>query len=220
MKRFLSWFRRRLLVCVMVGTGVRLRGGDTVLVAVDGFLAEEQVATLRAAFEKNHPGVKVVVLGSEMVGDEPDMSEVCNGARSTVVLVLAYRTRQDVVAQAILLLEYAFLRRVVHAGLAKIVRAAAILARFYLREDKNAFRKLVKVVLRPLRFLLFKLSDACFELSFSVFERLNLLAHRRHFLLCLKRGVLDLEDPVINVLQRVGDLRVITGRHGGFDEVE
>lgn len=55
MKRFLSWFRRRLLVRVMVGTGVRLRAGDTVLVAVDGFLAEEQVASLRAAFEKNHP---------------------------------------------------------------------------------------------------------------------------------------------------------------------
>lgn len=62
MKRFLSWFRRRLLVRVMVGTGVRLRAGDTVLVAVDGFLAEEQVASLRAAFEKNHPGVKVVFL--------------------------------------------------------------------------------------------------------------------------------------------------------------
>ncbi|HDR9126248.1 TPA: hypothetical protein QDB31_003284 [Burkholderia vietnamiensis] len=87
MKRFLSWFRRRLLVRVMVGTGVRLRAGDTVLVAVDGFLAEEQVASLRAAFEKNHPGVKVVflagldrvvVLGSEMVGDEPDAATTPN----------------------------------------------------------------------------------------------------------------------------------------------
>lgn len=125
------------------------------------------------------------------------------------VIVLAYGTRKHALERFCAALEYAFLRRVVHAGLAKVVRAAAILARLYLREDKNAFSKLVKVVLLPLRFLMFKLSDACTELSLPVFERLYLIAHRRDFLKGLKRGVLHVDDSIIDVLQRSGDLRVI-----------
>lgn len=148
------------------------------------------------------------------------MSEPGNRQMPTFVLVLAHRASQNKKTQFILAMEYAFLRRVVHAGLAKVVRAAAILARFYLSEDEDAFRKLTKVVLLPFRFLMFKLSDACTELSFPVFERLNLIAHRRHFLLCMERGVLDLEDPVIDVLQRVGDLRVVTCCDCGLDEVD
>lgn len=62
MKRILSWFRRRLLVRVAVGKGIHLRPGDTVLVAVDRFLAEQEIALLRTTFEANHPGVKLVFL--------------------------------------------------------------------------------------------------------------------------------------------------------------
>jgi len=52
---------------------------------------------------------------------------------------------------------------------AKKVRDMAIFVRFYLREDASALRNLVKFVLLPLRFLMFKLSDACTELSFPAF---------------------------------------------------
>lgn len=64
MKRLASWFRRRLLVRIMVGNGVRIRAGDTVLISTEGFLAKEEVAGLRSAFEANHPGVKLVLLAS------------------------------------------------------------------------------------------------------------------------------------------------------------
>lgn len=65
------------------------------------------------------------------------MSEARNRKAATTVFVLAYRTPQNVIAHHVLALEYSFLRRVVHAGLAKVVRASAILARLYLREDKT-----------------------------------------------------------------------------------
>lgn len=117
-------------------------------------------------------------------------------------------------------LEYHFLRSVVHAGLAKIVHWSAAVARLYVGEDKGALRKLAKLVLRPFRFALYKLSDTCTEHSFIVFERLDLILHRRHLLLCLKRGVLDIEDPFLERLERIGELRIIPCCDCRFREIE
>lgn len=87
----ISWFRRRLLVRVMVGHGVRIRAGDTVLVATDGFLANEEIAGLRSAFEANHPGVKLVfvaglgrltVLAGDVVGRERGANRADSGKGS------------------------------------------------------------------------------------------------------------------------------------------
>lgn len=61
MKRLLLFLRRRLLLKVRVAGGVVVRPGDTVLVSVPG-LPKEDVAVLRSAFEKNHPGVRIVFL--------------------------------------------------------------------------------------------------------------------------------------------------------------
>lgn len=110
----------------------------------------------------------------------------------------------------LLTLEYDFLRFVVHAGLAKVVRASGGLARLYLGEDKGALRKLVKIVLRPFRTPLFKLGDLCTEFSLLVFERINLIASRRVLLLQLERGVCDLEDLFIQHLLHIGEFQVVT----------
>lgn len=136
------------------------------------------------------------------------------------IFVLADGARGHVLEAACLALEYRFLRFVVHAWLAKVVGIAAILAGFYLREDKNALGKLVKVVLLPLRFLLFKLSNACTEFSFPVFERIYLLGCRKHLSLQIKRGVLDLDDPFLKHLLKLGEFRLITGRNSALEEVD
>lgn len=62
MKRLLLFLRRRLLLKVRVAGGVVVRPGGTILVSVPGGLAKEDVAVLRSAFEKNHPGVRIAFL--------------------------------------------------------------------------------------------------------------------------------------------------------------
>ena len=117
------------------------------------------------------------------------------------------------------LLEYYFLRRVVHAGLAKIVRGCAAAIRFLIRQDECAFVNLIQRVLRPLLPPLLKLSNACTEFSFVVFERLNLIAHRRRFLLQVQRGVLYVEDFDGQILRSFGDFVFVARGDGGAGNV-
>ncbi|WP_155772617.1 hypothetical protein [Burkholderia vietnamiensis] len=59
MKRFLSWFRRRLLVRLTVQRGLVLRPGDTVVIGVDrDWLARFDFEELQARLEERHAGVK------------------------------------------------------------------------------------------------------------------------------------------------------------------
>lgn len=142
---------------------------------------------------------------------------ICAPGEVDRVAVIAHK----VYAPALLLtLEHDFLRFVVHAWLAKVVRASASLARLYLCENKNALRQLMKVVLRPLRAPLFKLSELCTELSLVVFERINLIASRRVLLLQLKRGVCDLEDMFIQHLLHLGELHIVSCSHSRLCEID
>lgn len=120
----------------------------------------------------------------------------------------------------LLALEYYLLRRIVHAGLADVVRGIGILIRLDVLKDKRSWVQLAQIVLSPLMLPLRKLSDLCCQLSFFVFERLDLILHRRHLLLRLERGVLDVEDPFLHRLQRIGELRIVACSDRGFGEIE
>lgn len=106
-------------------------------------------------------------------------------------------------------LEYYLLRRVVHAGLAKVMGGCGSITGALVREDERAFVNLFQRVLSPIRFALLEVSNRCFELSFVVFERLNLISHRRRFLLQVKRGVLYVEDFESELLSRLCDFEVV-----------
>ncbi|WP_186269996.1 hypothetical protein [Burkholderia gladioli] len=80
MKRFLSWFRRRVLVRVSVQRGLVLHPGDTVMISVP---RDEQPIlpfdVMKASLEERYPGVKflyvadlgrVSVLGGDLGGRE------------------------------------------------------------------------------------------------------------------------------------------------------
>ncbi len=142
---------------------------------------------------------------------------ICAPGEVDRVAVIAHKVYAPV---SLLTLEYDFLRFVVHAGLAKVVRASGGLARLYLGEDKGALRKLMKIVLRPFRAPLFKLGDLCTEFSLLVFERINLIASRRVLLLQLERGVCDLEDLFIQHLLHVGEFQVVTCRNCRFCKID
>jgi hypothetical protein len=133
---------------------------------------------------------------------------------------IALVTHQIHLPRLFLTLEYDFFRHVVHAGLAKVVHGSAVLARFYMRENENTLRKLLKFVLLPLRFSLFKLSNLCVELSFAVLQRIDLITCRRHLLLQLERGILDLENPFVESLRCLGDFDVTCCADDGFHQIE
>ena len=113
-------------------------------------------------------------------------------------------------------LEYYLLRRVVHAGLTKIVRWSGAFMHGVGRQNKNPAGKLMKTVLRPLVALALQINEVCFDLSCIVFERLAFLIARREFLLQLKRGVLDVDDAVIESAQRLVNFRVIARLSGSL----
>ncbi|MBU9174009.1 hypothetical protein [Burkholderia gladioli] len=78
MKRFLSWFRRRVLVRVSVQRGLVLRPGDTVMISVPR--DEKPILpfdVMKASLEERYPGIKflyvadlgrVFVLGCDLGG--------------------------------------------------------------------------------------------------------------------------------------------------------
>ena len=70
--------------------------------------------------------------------------------------------------------------------------------------------------LRPLVALALQINEVCFDLSCIVFERLAFLMARREFLLQLKRGVLDVDDAVIESAQRLVNFRVIARLSGSL----
>lgn len=83
MKRILLFLRRRLLLRVHVARGIVLRPGDVVMVPLPpDLLASKQFsADVRAAFEKDYPGVRllhvldtgrVVVLAADPTGGKGD----------------------------------------------------------------------------------------------------------------------------------------------------
>jgi len=117
-------------------------------------------------------------------------------------------------------LEYHFLRRIVHAGLTDVVRWLGIVIRRAVQQDVRTGMDFTKCILLPVLPAALKLSNACCELSFVVFERLNLILHRRHFLLRLQCGVLDVEDPFLQRLERIGELRVVSCCDGCLCEIK
>lgn len=117
-------------------------------------------------------------------------------------------------------LEYYLLRRVVHAGLANAVRGIGSILRADVCENERPFVYFFQCVARPFRKLLLKSSNLGVELSLIVFERLDLILHRRHLLLRLQRGVLDIEDPFLQRLERIGELRIVTCYDCRFSEIK
>lgn len=116
-------------------------------------------------------------------------------------------------------LEYYFLRRVIHAGLAKVVHGSAAVARLYVSEDEGALRNFLKLIVSPLRLPLLELSNLCCKFSFVVFERLNFIMECRRFLLQLKRGILYVEYLDVQVIRRLGDLTFVPRVQGCSCEI-
>lgn len=127
-----------------------------------------------------------------------------------VVIVLAGRALQIDRAITRASLEYVFLRFIVHAGLAKVVHGIGHIFRFKASQNKDAYGKFVQTVLGAFVPSLLKISNVCTQLACVVFERLDFISSRRLFFLELKRGVLNIDDPIVDRLCRLGELRIIS----------
>lgn len=137
-------------------------------------------------------------------------SDVERNRLPCVVLVLAGNALKEYGAVERPSPEYYLLRFVVHAGLAKIVHGIGWILRCGKGQNKYPLlAKLVQAVLGPVSPLLLKLSNLCTKLACLVFERLDFIASRRLFFLELQRGVLDINDPIVERLCGLGQLRII-----------
>ncbi len=142
--------------------------------------------------------------------------------------VIAARAFKGNFSHASFFLEYRLLRFVVHASLAKVVHGLGRLSRWSNRcEGEGSFAQLVKLVVRPQYSLLLKLSNACTQLACLVFERIDFISGRRLFFLELERGILNVDDPIVERLSRLGQLRIVTQCnrtsrqfHGGLQGTE
>lgn len=116
-------------------------------------------------------------------------------------------------------LKHVFFRKTVHAALAHPVHWGAVVARWNIRIGEAPFGKLLQFVVAPLVKPIFKLSDLCFHGAQVIFEHLYLVSCRRLFLLELKDGVLNVDDPFVHELRRLGELRFIACRDGLLSEI-
>lgn len=131
------------------------------------------------------------------------------------VLLLAFRASDE----PRIVLQYAFLTRVVHAGLAHIVRWFGSAAVFPHREHESVFVQFLQFISLPFGRAAFQFNKFMVKLMCSVFSIAMRVGYRRLFLEQLKGRNLRLDDCVIQFLGRCGDLQIITGLDGrGYAE--
>lgn len=131
------------------------------------------------------------------------------GAGCGLILGFAFGARQLRIP-AICHLEYRLLTKVVHAGLAKIVRWLSICGEFFQAQDKRAGMNLFHLVSVPLGRLLLQFSNTLAKCAALVFRRAFRLGARKQFLLEVQTGILDLNQYPCDFLLSVGDLALIS----------
>jgi hypothetical protein len=176
--------------------------------------------TLSLDHGKAIAGIEKAIRRAILINGEPLDSRNAQSRTGDSCCVLVVTDRANPVAPIWRQSEYAFLRFVVHAGLAKVVSGCCVISCWIVRVNEHPVGKLMKPVMTPFRNLSLKVGNLGFKFATLAFDRMHFILRRRIFLKQLDGKVLDFDDPLLHSLLKTGELRFVSCGNSGLCKVE